>query len=257
MRTWEVTLSVIGNIKIQRRFSFQFEKELQLGNVFNSDLTFSNIKYGVEIRTTVRTQNRENAQKVASLFIGKMLDVLALRLNMPIEVYINEKIENIKRDDVKAMIYQNEFEQCFRDSRSLNLNTDYRTYLRGLNWFRKGLYTNDPIDKFFAFWNSISIVGQKYFRPGEGTTGRGSINQICNCFEQIWGTSDNWNLIDGDPTWINRNNSLRNDIAHGTFQIEIESVNDVISRIDKVQEVAHEFLRQWANTKVLIIENDY
>lgn len=61
MRTWEVTLSVIGNIKIQRKFSFQFEKELQLGNVFNSDLTLSNIKHGIEIRTTVRTQNKENA----------------------------------------------------------------------------------------------------------------------------------------------------------------------------------------------------
>lgn len=257
MRTWEVTLSVIGNIRIQRKFSFQFEKELHLGNVFNSDLTLSNIKHGIEIQTTVRTQNRENAQKVASLFIGKMLDVLALRLNMPVEVYINEKIENIKTDDVKAMVTQQEFEQCFRDSRSLNLDINYRTFLRGLNWFRKGLYTSDPIDKFFAFWNSISIVGQKYFRPGDRTTGAGSINQICDCFEQLWGASENWTLINRDPLWVNRNNELRNDIAHGTFQIEIESINDVISRIDKLQEVAHEFLRQWANERIEIMENDY
>lgn len=163
-----------------------------------------------------------------------MLDVLALRLNMPIEVYINEKIENIKRDDVKAMVSQKEFEQCFRDSRSLNLNTNFRTFLRGLNWFRKGLYTNDPIDKFFAFWNSISIVGQKYFRPGEGTTGKGSINQICDCFEQLWGTNENWSLIDKISM-----HTLRKTFALRYFELLKDDVGEQRALIDLRKQLNH------------------
>jgi hypothetical protein len=34
--------------------------------------------------------------------------------------------------------------------------------LRGLGWYRKGLYTEDPFDKFLAFWNAIEIVAAYY-----------------------------------------------------------------------------------------------
>jgi len=40
--------------------------------------------------------------------------------------------------------------------------------------------------------------GSKSARRNERTH-LGAINQICDCFDQLWGTVDNWKVISGSP----------------------------------------------------------
>ena len=248
MRTYNVELIIFGPITIGRTIDFNTYKELDLGNVFRSDITIKQHSQGIKVSSTVWTADQDRAYKVALLFIGKMLDVLSIKTNTPLFV-TNNDIRNIAdKNSVKAVIDEAEFRHCFELSRSLNLQET--TLLRALNWYRKGLYTEDPFDKFLAFWNSINVVAARYHTPNDRTR-LGIINQIWNCFETLWGNDlNNWQNINGDDRWINDNNEIRNNIAHGVIPVEVNYVENVITRLDNVQRIAYRFLTQWADTQL-------
>lgn len=248
MRTYNVELIILGHISIVRTIDFNTDKELDLGNVFRSKITIKPHLQGIKVSSTVWTADQDRAYKVALLFIGKMLDVLSIKINTPLFV-TNNDIRNVTdKNSVKAVIDEAEFRNCFELSRSLNLQET--TLLRALNWYRKGLYTEDPFDKFLAFWNSINVVAARYHTPND-RTGLGIINQIWNCFETLWGNDlSQWQNINGDDRWINDNNEIRNNIAHGVIPVEINYVENVITRLDDVQKVAYRFLIQWADRQL-------
>ncbi|SHF02007.1 hypothetical protein SAMN03080594_102356 [Arenibacter palladensis] len=243
MRTYDVELTVFGKVITRKTVDFNTDKELDVGNVFRSDIVIKPHQQGVRISSTVFTSNQDRAYKVALLFIGKMLDVLALKVNTSVFIS-NIDIRNlIDKNVVRAIIDEEEFKQCFEISRTLNL--EHTAFLRALNWYRKGLYTDDPFDKFLAFWNSISVVAGKYHTQNERTR-NGIINQIWNCFETLWGNSvSEWPNINNDR-WINQHNEIRNNIAHGVIPVEVDYVEDVISRLENVQSVAYSFLKEWS-----------
>lgn len=248
MRTFSVELTVFGQVTVLRNISFNTDKELNLGNVFRSDIMIKHHPHGLRISTTVRTENQDRGYKVALLFIGKMLDVLSIKINAPLFVSNNDIKNAIDKNVVRAVVDEHEFKECFELSRHFNLNET--AFLRALNWYRKGLYTEDPFDKFLAFWNAINVCAAKYHTPNERTRS-GIINQIWNCFETLWGNNlQNWEYINGDNRWINTHNDIRNNIAHGLIPVEIEYVEDVITRLDNVQKIANKFLIEWADRRL-------
>jgi len=239
MRIFDVELNVLGHITVSKAINFDTDKELNLGNVFRSDISIKQNPHGIGVSSTVLTVDQDRAYQVALLFIGRMLDVLSIKTNIPLFVTNNE-IRNItEKNSAKAVIGEEEFRQCFELSRNLNLQET--TLLRALTWYRKGLYTEDAFDKFLAFWNSINVLASRYHTPNERTL-LGIINQIWNCFETLWGEDiANWENINGDDRWINDNNEIRNNIAHGLIPVEVNYVEDVITRLANVQKVAYRF----------------
>lgn len=245
MRKYEVELLIYGSISTKEIISFNTDKELDFGNVFNSEITIRNCPQGIRLSTTVYTTDTDRAYKVALLFIGKMLDILSVKTNIPLIVTNNDFRITTEKSKIRAQIDKEEFKYCFETSRFLNLNEPI--ILRSFNWYRKGLYTEDPFDKFLALWNSIEVIAAKYHTKNERTK-RGIINQIWNCFESLWGNDvANWIDIDGDINWINDNNEIRNNIAHGVISVEIHHVEEVIQRIEPIKKVAYRFLLAWAN----------
>jgi len=248
MRTYSVELTVFGQVTALSAINFKTDKELDLGNIFRSDITIKSHQQGLRISSTVWTADQDRAYKVALLFVGKMLDVLAIKTDTPLFVSNNDIRNLVDKNVVRAVIDGQEFRECFDLSRYLNLNET--AFLRALNWYRKGLYTEDPFDKFLAYWNSINVVAAKYHTPNDRTQA-GIINQIWNCFETLWGPNTNdWENINGDNRWINDNNDIRNNIAHGAIPVEIGYVEDVITRLDAVQKVANKFLIGWADSQL-------
>jgi hypothetical protein len=83
--------------------------------------------------------------------------------------------------------------------------------LRGLGWYRKGLYTEDPFDKFLAFWNAIEIVAAAYYQSefvpsiDRERAKKGSKSQIWECFKALWGPCEQWPNIAGDDKWFDEN----------------------------------------------------
>lgn len=243
MRIYNVELLVYGKVAVRRAINFSTDKELDLGNVFQSDISITAHKQGFMISSTVYTADQDRAYKVALLFIGKMLDVLSIRTNSPLNIIVNEYRQSDSRNNVRAVINREEFMHCFRIARNLNLNQN--KLLRAFSWYRKGLYTDDPFDKFLAFWNAISAVADGYCNDTERTR-KGIINKIWDCFYTLWGECADWEYINGDEQWVNDNNDIRNKIAHGGVTVDVQYVENVIGKLPVVQDVAYKFLRQWA-----------
>lgn len=89
MRIYEVELVVSGPITINRPINFNTDKELDVGNVFRCAITIKRHSDGIVIASTVQTVDRDRAYKVALLFIGKMLDILAIKTNAALNVSLN------------------------------------------------------------------------------------------------------------------------------------------------------------------------
>lgn len=243
MRIYNVELLVSGPVTINRSLEFRTDKELDLGNIFRSDISIKPHKQGFLISSTVYTADQDRAYKVALLFVGKMLDILAMRINSSLNVSLNEYRQVADKNTVRAVIGRDEFEFCFRLARDLNLNEN--RLLRAFSWYRKGLYTDDPFDKFLALWNAISVIADGYCNDNERTR-QGIINKIWDCFITLWGNCADWQYVNGNERWINDNNDIRNKIAHGGVTVDVQYVENVIEQLPIVQNVAYKFLKQWA-----------
>lgn len=243
MRIYNVELLVSGPITTKGSITFSTEKEFDFGNIFRSEISIRKHPTGISISTTVFAADQDRAYKVASLFVGKMLDILAIKINLPLNVSLNEYRQTTDRHIVRAIIEKEEFHFCFELARQLNLHEN--KLLRAFSWYRKGLYTEDSFDKFLSFWNAISVVADGYCNDTPRTR-QGIINKICDCFLSLWGQYEDWEYIDGNDEWIRDNNDIRNKIAHGGVTVDVEYVENVINQLPTVQNVAFKFLRQWA-----------
>ncbi len=246
---WEVDISVIAPIAIRNEFNFNARKELGHPAPFYSEVRIRGHEDGFKATLTAFAPNPQLAEKAAILFFGRMLDVLSLNLNLPLQLDLSRKVlipnnnENIRR-----RIDESDFTRAFQESRMLSLTEP--TFLRSLSWFRKGKYSQDPFDKFLAYWNSIETVASKYNPSKPECKGKGSICHIWESFKAVWGDCDHWEFINGQTKWIDTCNKHRKNIAHGIIPIEVDFVEKVVDRLDELENVAHKFLNDWRITQL-------
>lgn len=240
---WEVSLSVDGPIKTIPIKSFKVFKGFQYDNPFYSDISIKNVQTGVIVTVTAFASNSNLARKAAVLFIGKMLDSLSLQIGSPLFLSFSEKYDSkIFQGTIKRIVEKDEWLASFKESRLLNEHEP--TFLRSLGWYRKGLYTEDPYDKFLAYWNSIEITAAKYHHRTDRTQ-KGSKNQIWECFRELWGECSKWPVIKGNENWIDDYYNVRNKIAHGHDSITIDSVENIVNKLEQLEHISRLFLSDW------------
>ena len=256
---WEVSLMVYGSITVERTIRFSEFKGLRLNDPFYSDIEIRRNQFdsGVEATVTAFAPTQYLAREAAILFFGQTLDALALQINQPLYLNFNDNrsSSNVNRNQTSNASYntsrrvrKEEWQEAFKEARLL-ASTE-TTFLRSLSWYRKGLHSEDPFDKFLAFWNAIEIVARKYHPPIPRTRTNGSKSQIWESFKALWGECENWSIIQGQGLWIDNNYEIRMTIAHGTQPIDIETVKAVTQKLDTIQQVAHKFLVDWRHQKL-------
>ncbi len=251
MATWEVTLFVTGPITVIQPIRLIEAKGDRYTNPFYSDIRIKRKASGVVATVTAHASTNTLAHKAALLFFGQMLDALTLLINQPMHLSFYDRRSN---DDetftTKRRVERNEWSRSFQEARILGFSE--QAILRALGWYRKGLYTEDPFDKFLAFWNSIEIVAGKYHPPIPEGRPTGSKSQIWECFKAIWGECEGWPTISGDTDWIDDNYEIRLQIAHGTVPVVVHEVEIIINKLDTLEKVAYQFLSNWRNTQLIL-----
>lgn len=248
--TWEVDLFVDGPVTLSRRHRTTQQKGFRPENPFYSDVEVTGIPSGgLRATVTARALSERLAFDAAVVFFGRMLDALAFEVDLPLFLSLTEQgpRNSRVRHHSRRIIGSRQIDNAFRVADDLGMTEP--AFLRSLGWYRKGLYTEDPLDKFLAFWNSIEIVAAGYYKTVEAIdqerAEQGSKNQIWGCFIALWGTCERWPNIPGDDRWIDENYEIRTKIAHGISPVGIEIVTLVVNRLDVIQRVAHRFLRDW------------
>jgi len=210
-----------------------FETKVQLKNAAN----------GVHLSVIARADNAEEANDVSVFFVGRMLDLLCLGVNIPLYLSLFKPQFRTNEDHVRRIITQYEWQHAFEKSQSYGIERS--TFCRALSWYRKGLASEDPIDKLMAFWASLEAICSKYCDANDRTA-NGIINKICNCFDKVWGDVTRWKVIPNDSQRINTFCEKRNDIAHGTLRIvRVEIIKEISELLPKLKELCYEFLKDW------------
>jgi hypothetical protein len=257
--TWEVDLYVDGPVALRRRISTMQQKGFHPDDPFYSNIEIIGIPSGLRATITARAPDERLAFEAAVFFFGRMLDVLSLTVDRPLYLGFTDRRrtrDGHVQQDVRRIIEQQEIEHAFQESHRLAMTspsvrggTNTPSFLRSLGWYRKGLYTEDPFDRFLAFWNAIEIVAARYYRdvPGidQERARKGIKNQVWACFMALWGPCEQWPIIPGKDRWIDESYETRNDIAHGAGTVDIDKVATVASNIDPIRQVAHRFLHDW------------
>lgn len=246
---WEVDITVIGPVSITNNIRLNTRKELEHPDPFYSEISIVGTNNGFKATVTAFAQNSNLAEKAAILFFGRMLDVLSLRLDLSLQLDLTRNVLiPANNESIRRRIDRDDFNNAFREARLLSITET--TFLRSLGWFRKGKYTQDPFDKFLAFWNSIETVASKYNPNKPNCKGKGTICHIWECFKTLWGECDSWEFIAGQTNWIDTCNKYRKDIAHGIIPIEIDFIEAVLSKILELENVSRKFLVDWRNEQL-------
>lgn len=241
---WEVEISVIGPVSIQETIRISARKEIEHSEAFYSKVLIKNNTNGFTATLTAFAPNSELAEKAAIIFFGRMLDVLSLRLNLPLQLDLtNNVIIQKTSENVRRIVDKDDFLLAFADARLLNLTKT--TLSRSLSWFRKGKYSQDPFDKYLAFWNSIEITSSKYNRNKDACKGKGTKCHIWECFKYVWGKCDKWEFIGGQKKWIDECNEIRKNVAHGTIPIDVNSIEKILTKLPELENVSQKFLTDW------------
>jgi hypothetical protein len=243
--TWIVQLFVDGPIAVPAPVHFQHPKGFDDRRQFYSEVSVQNSPSGLRMSVTAFARERDLARKAALVFVGEMLDVLATELKLPLRLSLFDP-RNADRPghSVKRVVREIELRQAF--GRARVLSEQEPTFLRALSWFRKGLITEDPIDRFLAFWLTLEIVATKY-HPDLPEAKKGSKSQIWESFKMLWGDCANWPLICHQDQWIDENYDLRLQIAHGTAAVDVEAVERAAEMGDIICDVSQRFLTDWVH----------
>lgn len=245
---WEVVLYVDGPVTLRDRMVTTQQKGFRVDDPFYSDIEIRSVSSGLKATVTARALNAAVAYRAAVVFFGRMLDALTLTVNRPMHLNLTENQRTpTDRHEVRRVIEHDQVANAFRDAH--NWANHRSSFLRALGWYRKGLTTNDPLDRFLAFWNAMEIVASRYYGcvdsiDKERAKGR-SKSQVWECFKALWGPCEQWPVIAGRNLWIDESHSVRNAIAHGVAFVGIETVSTVADRLPVMEEISYQFLADW------------
>jgi hypothetical protein len=240
MPYWRVALSVSGPLTTDRVIRFRTEKGD--ADPFLTDISVNSAAHGVTISLVARAENQIDANDAALYFAGQALDLLCLEVDLPLYVSLTGTQIRPVNDNVKRIVALNEWKGCFRRARAIGIRRP--TYSRALSWHRKGRNSEDPVDAFLAFWSAIEGVTSRFARDTDRTR-RGSVNKICDCFDQLWQDVDTWKVIPDKAEAINDFYLIRNGISHGFISIDVDTVKMVASKLPVISKLTLEFLRDW------------
>ncbi len=243
MPEWEVVLSVSGPITTEDR-EIKFRSEKGYVDPFWTSISVKRALHGVVISLVARADNQSDANDAALYFVGQALDILCLKIDLPLYVSLTGTQIRPVNDNVRRIVRLNEWTDCFRDGREIG-NTR-PTYSRALSWYRKGKSSEDPIDAFLSYWSAIEGISSRYARDTPRTS-RGIVNKICDCFDQLWQGVETWKIIPNKANAVNNFYNRRNGISHGFIRIDVETVKMISSELPEISKLALEFLRDWHN----------
>lgn len=221
---WEVKLEVGGAIKVVRDFDMWQAKGFDPSDQFYSDILIKNSCCGLTASITAYAPTSEIAYKAALYFFGNMIDILCFKIDLPLYLYYYH-VTNRGNEEytAKRILDKQLFKDSFRLAREYSTDDRKSVVLRALGWYRKGLMSSDPIEKFLSLWNVIESLGAK-FHTKTDRTNSGAINQIYQCFLDYIGQQETWDLPE---RWINSMHELRSQLAHGGKTIDIHTIEEV------------------------------
>ena len=260
MSEYEVALYIHGPITVKGRITLREPKGQNPDDPFHSDISLTKTQYGVLATLTARTdadstnaKDEMLATKAALHFLGQTLDVLALDIRRPLYLSLLDRPKGWPKEHRQRLfVAQDSWHSAFNGSRVLG-ERHTADFLRALSWYRKGQYTEDPLDKFLAFWNSIEGVATKY-APRDNCTGRMATKcYVWESFKLVWGRCEQWPVIPGESGWIDEYYNTRKDIAHGAMSVSIRRIETVLERLDSIEAVAHRFLSDWRAQQIRLV----
>jgi hypothetical protein len=242
---WEITLEVGGPVKVEHPFSMRQAKGFEQGDQFYSDIKIANVHNGLKANVTAYADTQDVAYKAALYFFGSMIDVLCFKIDLQLFLYYyNSSFSNNDGFATKRILTQELFVKCFNIARDYSMDEHKAAIIRAMSWYRKGIMTYDPIEKFLSFWNVIECLGAKYHTPTERTAD-GAINQIYQSFLDYFGCENEWGIPE---RWINEIHSIRNQLVHGVDAINIHTIEKVSQCNELLKATAYRHMQNINNS---------
>jgi len=225
-KVWEVDFDVVGPVSIPDPINFRQEKGFDQ-HQFYSDISLRKDTFGIKASITAYADTIHIAETVAYVYLGRMIDVLSLENDIPIQLNKHEgayyteqrRVSNHGSYKSRRLLNKSDIITAFKMARKFEI--EQPKLLRAIGWYSKGKISKNTFDQFLAFWNVIEILGKQFHSETERIS-KGVKNKIYQCFTDYFGNIEFWDLPE---RWIDEMYEKRNEIVHGGEDTTIEAIN--------------------------------
>lgn len=239
MIQWHISLNITGDIAIRKPFELDVMKGRL--NPFSTTITLEQMPHGVRLAVLAKGRTATSARQSALFFVGEMLNMMSLHLDTPLYLGLVDEDKDGSPKSVRRIVTQEEWSYYFKVGRAYG--QDRPTFAQALRWFRKGMNSEDQIDRLLSLWLALEVIANECGQK-KGTTKSPIVNQIISCCAAIWPDQSAWPATT-TASWIDDMRKKRNAIAHGSFEIYPESLEAIAVEVDRLQMFGREFLLKW------------
>lgn len=237
---WEIGMSITGDVAVRHAIEIDVMKGSR--NPFMTTVRIENAHHGVNLKVISQGSSAKGASHSGLFFVGEMLNILCLHLDTSLYLSLSDADIGTLAKSVRRIISRDEWINMFSLGREYGQSRP--VFARALSWYRKGLNSEDQIDKLLAIWLSLEVIGKNYGINTHKTKSE-IVNRITHCFNCVWETPNSWPIIPSGESWFYHIKEKRNEIAHGTFKIHPESLEAISEDVSKIQKLARSFLLAW------------
>lgn len=249
---WTFDLFVYGAFQIQGRWNLEDPEDFSPEEVFFRALEFKSSPHGAQVILKVEAAAGHFAHHVALFHLGQVVDVLAMRCNLPMFVSRTEPRPFARsQGNLKRVIEQSEWQSAFHEASQLNQREP--AFLRALGAYRNALCAESAHQRFASFWNAISLVAAS-IDVSDKTSSPAThpeLLRIQQCFRQLWGEPSQWPPF---CTLEDLNNLLatHTQFFHDAASIHPQHVVQLVEQLERIHRLSHAFLTDWRNQKVTV-----
>jgi len=229
-KEWSASVVIKGAISFSDRFCL-------------NDVELRSRSQDIVATCRVYANSSSNAQDIVIRKISDVLDIISFLSDQHMEIKGAVNLQSTGGGiadlpasfSVRRILNEHDIQEIENYNQTLS-DAQTTDYLRALSYYRKGLGSIDPFDKFVSFWQTIEIVINK-------VSGRGGIRNKAETF---------FNHIPMLlPPEFEVYREMRNNIVHGSKSRDIDQIRNVSGNIEGIKKLATLVLQKAKENRTL------
>ncbi len=247
---WLFELNVYGSFVIPTRCTLEEVEAFYSDDSCFQSIEIKNASYGAQVSLQIQALNSLHANQLALYAVEQMLNVLAIKFNVPLYVTRQDTRPMIQsRSVTKRMMEKQEWQQAFREAHYFLHHQP--AYLQSLGLYRRALCNDNPVEKFLLFVQSMLRLAKHTPKTGLHDNGD-RLDILERAFNSLWTERAGWPYFQHNDGTLETIIDLSIRCTNGASPILAGTIGQVVELQEVTHRMTHATLVAWRQQYIAI-----